>query len=167
MHVVETTSVVFGLLLGWAIAVAPTLIEVAFGRTWLPATPVFQLTAASVLVGLPAGFMRGLAFSVGRARAMLTWTILALVVTFAVFPLLLIAFGLVGGGIGIVVHTSVQLLGFAWATRDITPFPWVRMVRIYVIAAIAGVAAALSLVLIGGSSVWSCPVSWRSPRTEC
>lgn len=150
VHVVETTSLVFGLLLGWAVAVAPTLIEIAFGNTWLPATPVFQLTAVSVLVGLPAGFMRGLAFSVGRARAMLVWTIIALIVTFAVFPFLLIAFGLVGGGIGIVVHASVQLLGFAWATRDITPFPWLRMVRIYAIAAVAGLAAAFTVMLVGG-----------------
>jgi O-antigen/teichoic acid export membrane protein len=150
LHVVETTSVVFGFMLGWAIAVAPTLIEIAFGSNWLPATPVFQLTAVAVLVGLPAGFMRGLAFSVGRARPMLIWTIVALIVTFAVFPFLLIAFGLVGGGIGIVVHAVAQLLGFSWATRDIAPFPWLRMARIYVIAAVAGCCAALSLLVIGG-----------------
>jgi PST family polysaccharide transporter len=150
VHVVETTSVVFGLLLGWAIAVAPTLIEVAFSSTWLPAAPVFQLTAVSVLIGLPAGFMRGLAFSTGRARSILIWTIVALVVTFAVFPVLLIAFGLVGGGIGFVVHALVQLIGFAWATRQITPFPWLRMLRIYLIAAVAGVCAALSLLVLGG-----------------
>jgi O-antigen/teichoic acid export membrane protein len=150
LHVVETKSVVFGLLLGWAIAVAPTLIAVAFGETWLPATPVFQLTAVSVLVGLPAGFMRGLAFSTGLARPMLVWTVIALAVTFAVFPFLLIAFGLVGGGIGIVVHSSVQLTGYAWATRKITPFPWLRMLRIYLIAAAAGLSAALSLLILGG-----------------
>jgi len=150
LHVVETTSVVFGLLLGWAIAVAPTLIEIAFGSPWVPATPVFQLTAVSVLVWLPAGFLRGLAFSVGRARPMLIWTVLALVITFAAFPFLLLAFGLVGGGIGIVLHSSLQLLGFAWSTRDITPFPWLRIARIYVIAGAAGLAAAFSLAAIHG-----------------
>jgi O-antigen/teichoic acid export membrane protein len=81
---------------------------------------------------------------------MLVWTVIALVVTFAVFPFLLIAFGLIGGGIGIVVHASVQLLGFAWATRDITPFPWLRIVRIYLLAAVAGLAAAFSVMLVGG-----------------
>ncbi|MEP7360052.1 MAG: oligosaccharide flippase family protein [Chloroflexota bacterium] len=150
VHVVETTSVVAALLLGWAIAVAPTLVEVAFSSTWLPATPVFQLTAVSVLIGLPAGFMRGLAFSTGRARSMLVWTIAALVVTFAVFPVLVVAFGLVGGGIGFVVHALVQLIGFAWATRSITPFPWLRVARIYLIAGAAGVCAALSLTVLGG-----------------
>jgi PST family polysaccharide transporter len=150
LHVVETTSIVFGLVLGWAIAVGPTLISVAFSDTWLPAVPVFQLTAVAVLIGLPAGFMRGLAFSTGRARSVLVWTVLALVVTFAVFPILVIEFGLVGGGVGIVVHSAVQLVGFGWATRDITPFPWLRMLRIYALAAATGVCAALSLMVVPG-----------------
>lgn len=150
LHVVETTAVVVGLLLGWAIAVAPTLIEVAFSATWLPATPVFQLTAAAVLIGVPAGFMRGLAFSTGRARSILIWTVVALVITFAVFPFLLVAFGLVGGGIGFVVHALLQLLGFASATHSIAPFPWLRLARIYAIAAAAGTCAALSLLVVGG-----------------
>ena len=150
LHVIETTSIVFGLLMGWAIAVAPTLVEVAFSSTWLPATPVFQLTAVAVLIGLPGGFMRGLAFSAGQARQVLVWTVISLVVTFAVFPVLLIAFGLVGGGIGFVVQATVQLFGFARATRAIAPFPWLRMARIYLIGAVAGICAALSLLVVGG-----------------
>lgn len=150
LHVVETTAVVFGLLLGWAIAVAPTLIEVAFSATWLPATEVFQLTAIAVLIGVPVSFMRLLAFAVGLARPMLVWTAISLVVAFAVFPALLIAFGLVGGGIGFVVYTLVQLFGFARATHRITPFPWLRLVRIYTIAAVAGLGAAGSLAVVGG-----------------
>jgi O-antigen/teichoic acid export membrane protein len=153
LHVVETTAVVFGLLLGWAIAVAPTLIEVAFSETWLPATVVFQLTALSVLVGVPVSFMRLLAFAMGQARPVFVWTAISLVVTFAVFPPLLIAFGLAGGGIGFVVYTLVQLFGFARATHGLTPFPWLRLVRIYAIAAVAGLGAAASLAMVGGGVV--------------
>ena len=150
LHVVETTSVVFGLLLGWAIAVAPTLVEVVFSATWLPAVPVFQLMAVSVLIGLPAGFMRGLAFSTGHARPILLWTINSLLVSFAVFPVLVIALGLTGGGIGFVVHAALQLFGFARATHAIAPFPWPRLARIYLIAAAAGACAAASLFVMGG-----------------
>lgn len=150
VHVVETTSLAFGLLLCWAVAVAPTLVEVAFSPIWLPAVPVFQLMTVSVLIGLPAGFMRGLAFSTGEARPTLIWTIIALVVTFAVFPVLLIAFGLTGGGIGFVVHAALQLFGLSRATRAIAPFPWLRLVRIYLIAAAAGACAAASMLVVGG-----------------
>jgi O-antigen/teichoic acid export membrane protein len=150
LHVVETTAVVFGLLLGWAIAVAPTLIEVAFSETWLPATPVFQLTAVSVLIGVPVSFMRLLAFAMGLARPMLVWTAISIVVTFAVFPVLLVAFGLVGGGLGFVIYTLVQLFGFSRSTHAITPFPWLRLVRIYSIAALAGLSGAASLMAVGG-----------------
>ncbi|HUP83068.1 MAG TPA: oligosaccharide flippase family protein, partial [Candidatus Limnocylindria bacterium] len=104
VHIVETSSVVFGLVLGWAICVAPTLIEVAFSATWLKATPVFQLTAVAVLIGLPTGFMRVVAFSMGMARPIFMWSTISLVIMFAVFPPLLIAFGLVGGGVGFVVY---------------------------------------------------------------
>lgn len=150
VHVVETTALAFGLVLAWAIAVAPTLIEVAFSETWLPATPVFQLTAVSVLIGLPTTFMRILAFSMGMARPMLIWTLIPLLVTFAVFPFLLITLGLLGGGIGFVVFALVQLLGFTWSTRHLTPFPWLRLARIYLIAAVAAGLAAVCLLVVGG-----------------
>jgi O-antigen/teichoic acid export membrane protein len=150
VHVVETTAVVFGLVLGWAIAVAPTLTLVAFSETWLPATPVFQLTAVSVLVWLPAGFMRIVAFSMGMARPILNWTLVSIVVTFVAFPPLLIGLGLVGGGIGFVVYSLVQLVGFARATRHLAPFPWLRLARIYVIAGLASLSAAASLQVVGG-----------------
>ncbi|MEA2678105.1 MAG: hypothetical protein QOJ81_2246 [Chloroflexota bacterium] len=150
VHVVETTAVIFGLVLGWAICVAPTLVEVAFSATWLPAAPVFQLTALSVLIGMPTGFMRVIAFSMGMARPILVWTIVSLVVIFAVFPLLVIALGLVGGGIGFVVYALVQLFGFAWATHALAPFPWLRLMRIYTIAGAAGICAAVSLLVVPG-----------------
>jgi PST family polysaccharide transporter len=150
VHVVETASVVFGFVMGWAICVAPTLIEVAFSATWLPATPVFQLTAIAVLVTLPTGFMRVVAFSMGMARPIFVWTTISLVVTFAVFPFLLIAFGLVGGGIGFIVYGAIQLFGFGRATHAYAPFPWLRLVRIYAIAGAAGLCAAGSLLLVPG-----------------
>lgn len=150
VHTVETTALVFGFILCWAIAVAPTLIEVAFSATWLPATPVFQLTAVAVLITLPAGFMRIVAYSLGLARPMLIWTLIPTVVTFAVFPVLVIAFGLIGGGIGFVVFALVQLLGMHWSTHDLAPFPWLRLARIYAISALAAASAAASLLLVGG-----------------
>src|SRR3990172_9204658 len=150
LHVVETTSVVFALLLGWAIAVAQTLVEVAFSATWLPAVPVFQLTTVAVLIYLPAGLMRGLAFSTGHARPILAWTVIALVVTFAAFTPLLVFLGLTGGGIGFVLHAVVQLYGFSRATHAIARFPWMRLARIYLIGAAAGACAAASLLVLGG-----------------
>jgi O-antigen/teichoic acid export membrane protein len=150
VHVVEMTALAFGFVLCWAIAVAPTLIEIAFSEIWLPATPVFQLTAVAVLITLPAGFMRIVAYSMGLARPMLIWTFIPIVVTFAVFPLLLLAFGLVGGGIGFVVFAVVQLLGMHWSTHRLAPFPWLRLGRIYAVAALAAVCAAASLLLVNG-----------------
>ena len=150
VHVVETTALAFGFVLCWAIAVAPTLIEVAFSATWLPATPVFQLTAVAVLITLPATFLRIVAYSMGLARPMLIWTLIPIVVTFAVFPFLLITFGLVGGGIGFVVFAVVQLLGMHWATHHLAPFPWLRLARIYAIASISAICAAASLLVVGG-----------------
>jgi teichuronic acid exporter len=150
LHSVESTALVLSLALGWAVAVGPTLFLVAFGENWLPAVPVFQLTALAALAAIPASFLRGLAFSVGRAREVLDWSAVAVVVTFVAFPFLLIAFGLVGGGLGFVLHSVIQLLGFARATRDIADFPWIRLGRIYAIGAVAGVFAAVSLDLISG-----------------
>jgi PST family polysaccharide transporter len=149
VHVVEMTALAFGFVLCWAIAVAPTLIEVAFSATWLPATAVFQLTAVAVLISLPATFMRIVAYSMGLARPMLIWTLIPIVVTFAVFPLLLIGFGLLGGGIGFVVFALVQLLGMHWSTHRLAPFPWSRLARIYAIAALAALCGAASLLLVG------------------
>ena len=150
IHVVETTALAFGFVLCWAIAVAPTLIEVAFSATWLPATPVFQLMSVAVLITLPAGFMRIVAFSMGLARPMLIWTLIPLVITFAVFPFLLISLGLVGGGIGFVVFAALNLAGVQWSTRHLAPFPWLRLLRIYAIATIAALAGAGSLLAISG-----------------
>ena len=150
VHTVETTALAFGFVLCWAIAVAPTLIEVAFSETWLPATPVFQLTAVAVLITLPATFMRIVAYSMGLARPMLIWTLIPIVVTLAVFPFLLITFGLIGGGIGFVFFALVQLLGLHWSTHNLAPFPWSRLARIYAIAALAAASAAASLLLVSG-----------------
>jgi len=150
LHSIESTALVLSLALGWAVAVGPTLFVVAFGETWLPAVPVFQLTALAALAAVPASFLRGLAFSVGRARQVLDWSAVAVIVTFVAFPLLLIAFGLVGGGLGFVLHSVILLLGYARATRDIAFFPWVRLGRIYAIGAVAGVFAALTLNTFSG-----------------
>ncbi len=150
VHVVETTALAFGALLCWAIAVAPTLIEVVFSETWLPATPVFQMMAIAVLIGLPTGFLRIIAYSMGMARPVLIWTVIPLLITFAVFPLLVIALGLLGGGIGFVVFALVQLVGLTWSTRHLTDFPWLRLARLYGIAAIAAACAAASLLAVSG-----------------
>ena len=44
----------------------------------------------------------------------------------------------------------MQLFGFARATRAAAPFPWLRLARIYLIAAAAGACAALSLLVVAG-----------------
>jgi O-antigen/teichoic acid export membrane protein len=150
LHVVESTALVLSLGLGWAISVAPSLIVTVFSEKWAPAVPVFQFTALAALAFLPASFLRGVAFGAGITRPIVLWTVLSTVVAFVSFPFLIIAFGLAGGAFAFVLHSVIQFLGFAHASRHLTKFPWARLGRIYLLGAIGGVAAAVTDQLVGG-----------------
>jgi hypothetical protein len=43
-----------------------------------------------------------------------------------------------------------MLICMHWSTHSLAPFPWLRLARIYVIAALAAAGAAASLLLVGG-----------------
>ena len=147
---VESAALLIGLVLFWSIAVAPTLIPVLFTERWDPAIPVFQLSAVAVLVSVPGQFLRGLIVAAGDSRSTLVWGAISLVVVVVSFPILLVAFGLVGGGIAFVLYSAVLLFGYGRAARAVTVFPWARLVRIYSLAALAALVSALSLALVGG-----------------
>lgn len=150
LYAVETAGLVLGLILGWTVAVAPTLIVLAFSERWAPAVPVFQLTAIAALAGVPAMFLRGLAFAAGENRRVLAWTVAAIAVALVSFPVLLLAFGLPGGGLAFLIHALTLLFGYHRATRHLAPFPWTRLGRIYALAATAGLSAALVLAALPG-----------------
>jgi O-antigen/teichoic acid export membrane protein len=145
VYVVESTALGLAALICWSIAAAPTLIPFLFGERWIPAVPVFQLTAFAALLGPPIQYLRGLGFAAGRARSLLRWSALAAAFTFVVFPLLVMTMGLVGGGLGFVIYAVIQLMGAAIATRAQAPFPWWRLLRIY---GLGFVAAGLSIVVL-------------------
>lgn len=149
-YAVESAGLLLALLLGWTVAVAPTLIVVVFSERWSPAVPVFQLAAVSALAGVPATFLRSFAFAAGENRVVLAWTIVAVVLSVVSFPIFLLTLGLPGGGISFVIYGLTQLLGIGYSTRHLVQFPWVRLGRIYVLGGLAGVVAALSLLAVGG-----------------
>ena len=150
LHVVETTALVLSLGLGWSIAVAPSLIVTLFSDKWAPAVPIFQLTAIAALAALPGSFLRGVALAAGETRQVLIWTALSVVGAFIAFPPLVLALGLVGGGLAFVLHSVIQLVGFARAASHLTDMPWMRLGRIYLHGLIGGVAAAVTDAALGG-----------------
>lgn len=147
---VETTSLMLAALLAWAIAVAPTLIPLAFSETWRPAVPVFQFVALATLALVPGNFVRGLAFAAGKGRQMFLWSAATSALVVVLFPALLILFGIEGGGLAFAIYSFVQLAVYAYATRNVARFPWVRMFRIYALAALAAGGAAAANALVGG-----------------
>jgi len=147
---VEMTALVLAPIMCWTIATAPTLIPIVFSDRWIPAVPVFQLTAVAGLLGTPALLARSLAFAAGRARAVLVWSAIAGIVTLILFPPLILGLGLTGGGIGFIVYSAISLAGFAFAARDVAPFPWSGLARIYALGSVAGVAAAAALGIDNG-----------------
>lgn len=140
---VEMTGLLVALLLGWAISVAPTLIPFLFSERWVPMVPVFQLVAVGTLAFVPAGLVRGLAFASGNGRAVLTASIATVSLLVVLFPTLLIAFGVAGGGLAIAIYAMTQLSAFVFATRKVVRFPWRRLLTIYGLAALAALGSAL------------------------
>lgn len=150
VYVVETTALGLGMVMCWSIAVAPTLLSTLFSDRWAPAVPVFQLMAAASLLVPQSHFLRGIGLSSGRARPLLIWSALCGIAILIAFPFLVMSLGLLGGGLGFLGYAALQLYGYWRATRTVARFPWIPMLRIYLIGAVAGVCAALTLLLITG-----------------
>jgi PST family polysaccharide transporter len=147
---VEVTSLFMAGALCWTVIVAPSLIPFVFSDRWSPAVPVFQWTAIGTMALVPASFVRGLAFAAGAARSMLSWSVVTLALAVILFPALLIALGLVGGGLAFAIYAFVQLLGYVHATRALAPFPWLRMARIYLLGWVCALVGGLVDAAIGG-----------------
>jgi O-antigen/teichoic acid export membrane protein len=146
----EITGLLIGPVLCWAIAVAPTLVPVLFSDRWTPAVPVFQLTAAAALLGVPAQIMRGVALAAANARGLLVASVVAGVVTLIAFPFLVLSFGLVGGGIGFVLYSALQFAGYALAVRPTADVAWARLAGPYVLAAAAALPSVVVVALLSG-----------------
>lgn len=138
----ESTALMIAGLLAWTIAVAPTLVPLVFSERWRPAVEVFQLISLATFALVPGNFVRGLAFAAGRGRSMFYWSAATIGLLAIMLPLFLIVFGIPGGGIAFVIYSFAQLLGYVYAARHEVVFPWLRMLRIYGLAAIAALAAA-------------------------
>ncbi len=149
VYAVESTALGMALV-WWPIAAAATLIPVLFGDTWGPAVPVFQLTALASLLGPPTHFLRGIGYAAGRGDSLLRWSGLSAGVAFVLFPPLVIAFGLVGGGIGFVVYAVMQLIGSAYPARHDAQLPWARLGRIHLLGLVAALPSALVLQYLTG-----------------
>jgi O-antigen/teichoic acid export membrane protein len=150
VYVVETTSLGLGMVMCWSIAVAPTLLSTLFSDRWAPAVPVFQLMAAASLLAPQTHFLRGIGLSAGRARPLLLWSAFCGIVILIAFPFLVTWLGLLGGGLGFLGYAALQLYGYWRATRSVAAFPWIPMLRIYAIGAVAGIAAAATLLFVDG-----------------
>ena len=146
----EATALMVAVLLSWAIAVAPTLVPLVFSERWRPAVEVFQLVAAATFALVPASFVRGLAFATGAGRMMFWWSAVTIGFLVVTFPLSLIWFGVVGGGVAFAVYSVLQLACYVYATRRTISFPWAHMMRIYAIALAGAVASALVNSALGG-----------------
>jgi O-antigen/teichoic acid export membrane protein len=145
---------VAGLMVGamqcWLLATAPVLVPAVFGDQWIPAVPAIQLVCLGTLATVPTRFLRTLLFGLGRTR---TGLLLALAVTatmFVVFPVLVIALGLVGGGLAFAATAVLGLWLQVRAVRDTAPFPWLDLGRLYLLAGAAGAVAWLVTLWLTG-----------------
>lgn len=147
---VGLTSLLLVVLLAWPVAVAPTLVPLVFSDQWQAAVPVFQLVAVGTMALAPANFVRGLAFAAGRGRETLIWSAVITVLAVVLFPVLLIAFGVAGGGLAFLTYSIAQLIANVHATRSVASFPWLGMLRIYFLGALAAAAASATNAWLGG-----------------
>ncbi|MEO7118478.1 MAG: oligosaccharide flippase family protein [Candidatus Limnocylindrales bacterium] len=136
----------------WLIAVAPVLVPIVYGDRWVPAVPVLQLVCLGTLATVPTRFLRSLVFGQGRSRVGFG---LAVAVTFtmlAAFPPLVILLGVGGGGLAFVLAASVGLVLYARAVSAVATFPWLALGRLYLLAAVAGMAAWLIATGLSGTA---------------
>jgi O-antigen/teichoic acid export membrane protein len=147
---VETTALMLAATLAWAVAVAPTLVPLVFSGKWAPAVGVFQFVAIATLALVPGNFVRGLGFAVGKGREMFAWSVATTVLVVILFPVLLVWFGVAGGGLALAIYSFIQLAAYGYATRQVAQFPWWQMLRIYGLAAVAAAGSAVVNALLGG-----------------
>ncbi len=89
-------------------------------------------------------------------------------VLYVLFPLLTVAFGLIGAGIAYAVSAVVALLIFVRATHGVLVFPWLSIGRILTETTLAGVAAALVVESVGGpAGDRDRPRRRRRGRSQC
>lgn len=146
----ETTALMIAGLLAWAIAVAPSAVPIVFSERWIPAVEVFQLVALATFVLVPGNFVRGMAFAAGRGRSMFIWSAATVALLVVIFPILLAKMGIVGGGLAFLIYALVQLFAYVYATRHVSHFPWLRIGRIYGLAALAAGLSAVVNNWLGG-----------------
>jgi teichuronic acid exporter len=153
-RVLSDAVALVGLIVGapqaWIMSTAPVLIPVVFGERWLPAVPAMQLMCLGILSMVPSRVAGSVVFGQGRPRAGLVVSLASVGLLFALFPPLLIAFGLTGGGLAYAIAGFVGLTLQARAVRPVVPFPWRKLARVYFLSGLSGLASWAVVVLIGG-----------------
>lgn len=134
----------------WLIASAPYLVPEVFGAKWIPAVPAMQLVCLGTLATVPTGLLRSLVLGQRRSRAALGLALASTVTMVVLFPPLVVLFGIAGGGLAFVGSALLALAVSARAVRAVAPFPWFELGRVYVLAALAGLAAWLVAATLGG-----------------
>lgn len=97
----------FALLL--VIFIRPLATEL-YGNQWLPAIPIFYLLCFTNLISPTTTVLLALMNALGRPRISLTFTLLWFAGTWALVPILIVPFGLLGYGIA---NAAIQGIGVA------------------------------------------------------
>jgi len=134
----------------WIIATAPNLVPVVFGDRWTPSVLALQLMCLGVLCTVPSRVAGSVVFGQGRPRAGLLVALASVGLLFALFPPLLLAFGLPGGGLAYAVAGFVGLSLQARAVRPVASFPWRNVIRVYFLSGLAGLASWFVAVHVAG-----------------
>jgi PST family polysaccharide transporter len=141
-------SIAIGVVQAWIIGVAPVLVPIVFGPAWSPAVPALQLVCLGTFATIPTRFLSSTLFAVGQSQAGLRLSAISLAVLFVAFPILVLAVGLVGGGLAFALAAVVGLVLHARATRSVVPMAWTRIGRIYAICAFAACASAVVVTVM-------------------
>src|SRR4029078_13096573 len=100
-----------------------------------------QLLCLGAVMATPIRFLRSLLLGLGRARSSARFMLVMTVVLFLVFPPLLLAFGLAGGGLAFVIAQVVGLVLSARAVRREFPPVWGDYARILSLGVVSAVPA--------------------------
>jgi PST family polysaccharide transporter len=134
----------------WIIATAPFLVPIVFGDQWTVAVPALQLMCVGVLTSVPSRVAGSVVFGQGRAKIGLLVTLAGVALLFALFGPLVLLLGLVGGGLAYAIAGGVGLYLQSWAIRPVARFPWPNLLRVYLLAGIAGLASWLVAAHVAG-----------------
>ena len=148
--VVTLVGLIVGAPQAWIVSTAPILIPVVFGERWVPAVPALQLMCLGTLSMVPSRVAGSVVFGQGRPRAGMAVSLASGGLLIALFPPLLIAFGLTGGGLAFAIAGFVGLALQARAVRPVVPFPWRKLARVYFLSGLSGLASWAVAALIGG-----------------